>query len=400
MKRAVDKIGKRQRAKTGWHRLITGAFCLCMLFGLATVTPVAAESHDTTPGNPVWTPAGGPPEGFDWIQLTSGEWLKGDFKVLYNDSLEFDSEELDLLNLDWEDVQQVRCHARQSIRIEEPGTVYGGFNLGKSVKTVEGVLRIEGDLIFIDTGEGVMEFDRSSLISIAPNKSTELGFWSAEITLSIDISAGNTEQLNYSAYANANRRTSKTRFFIDYRGIFDQTQGIETANSQRVNSYLDVFSTRRFFWRPIFAEYFRDPFANIANRGTVGAGVGYHIIDTSVTDLVISPGIAYIGTQYDSTEPDEDETISTPALVVSTGFDTELTDKIDFYVHYKFNIVNQESGTYTHNAKAGLEIELTRRIDLDLIFVWDRTQDPQPTSDGSVPEQDDLYSFCGITFKL
>ena len=204
-----------------------------------------------------------------------------------------------------------------------------------------------------------MEFDRSSLISIAPNKSTELGFWSAEITLSIDISAGNTEQLNYSAYANANRRTSKTRFFIDYRGIFDQTQGIETANSQRVNSYLDVFSTRRFFWRPIFAEYFRDPFANIANRGTVGAGVGYHIIDTSVTDLVISPGIAYIGTQYDSTEPDEDETISTPALVVSTGFDTELTDKIDFDLHYKFNIVNQESGTYTHNAKAGLEIELT-----------------------------------------
>ena len=396
----MDKKGKRQRTKTGWHRLITGAFCLCMLCGLATVTPVAAESHDTTPGSPVWTPAGVPQDGFDWIQLSSGEWLKGNFKVLYNDSLEFDSDELDLLNLDWEDVQQVRCHARQSIRIEEPGTVYGGFNLGKSVKTVEGVLRIEGDLIFIDTGEGVMEFDRSSLISIASGKSTELDFWSAEITLSIDISAGNTDQLNYSAYANAKRRTSTTRFFIDYHGIFAQTQGIETTNTQRSNSYFDIFSTRRFFWRPIFAEYYRDPFANITNQVTVGTGVGYHIIDTSVTEWLISPGIAYVGTQYESREPGEDETTSTPALVVSTEFDTALTDKIDFNVNYKINVVNKDSGTYTHNATAGLEIELIRHIDLDLSVVWNRTQDPEPTSDGSVPEQDDLYFFCGITFEL
>ena len=78
----------------------------------------------------------------------------------------------------------------------------------------------------------------------------------------------------------------------------------------------------------------------------------------------------------------------------------ESTCQIDFNVNYKFNVVNKESGTYTHNAKAGLEIELTGRIDLDLSVVWDRTQDPQPTSDGSVPEQDDFYFFCGITLEL
>lgn len=31
--------------------------------------------------------------------------------MLYNESLEFDSDELELLKFDWEDIQQVICHA-------------------------------------------------------------------------------------------------------------------------------------------------------------------------------------------------------------------------------------------------------------------------------------------------
>jgi hypothetical protein len=95
----MDRKKQRQRTKIGWQRLLTRVFCLCMLCCLATVAPVEGESQNTTPGSPVWTPAGALPEGFDWIQLTSGEWLKGELKVLYNDSLEFDSDELDLLKL-------------------------------------------------------------------------------------------------------------------------------------------------------------------------------------------------------------------------------------------------------------------------------------------------------------
>ena len=49
---------------------------------------------------------------FDWIQLTSDEWLKGDLESLYDGKVEFDSDELDLLVLDWEDVKKVR-HTRE-----------------------------------------------------------------------------------------------------------------------------------------------------------------------------------------------------------------------------------------------------------------------------------------------
>ena len=49
-----------------------------------------------------WLPPEPRPEKFDWIQLKSGEWLKGKLEVLYDRKLEFDSDELDELTFDFE----------------------------------------------------------------------------------------------------------------------------------------------------------------------------------------------------------------------------------------------------------------------------------------------------------
>ena len=42
---------------------------------------------------------------FDWLQFTSLELLKGEIKNLYDDKLEFESDELDTILIDWEDVK-------------------------------------------------------------------------------------------------------------------------------------------------------------------------------------------------------------------------------------------------------------------------------------------------------
>jgi len=60
------------------------------------------------------------PDKFDWIQLTSGEWLKGEFIALYDDALEFDSEELEELTLDWEDVRVIRTARVVQVRFKAP----------------------------------------------------------------------------------------------------------------------------------------------------------------------------------------------------------------------------------------------------------------------------------------
>ena len=59
-------------------------------------------------------------------------------------------------------------------------------------------------------------------------------------------------------------------------------------------------------------------------------------------------------------------------------------------------IVNRESGTYLHHFVPAFETELTKWLDLDLSFVWDRIQDPEPNSDGTVPKKDDYYLILSL----
>ena len=349
--------------------------------------PNVSESENTPPGSPSWIPPSALPEKFDWIQLISGEWLKGNLKVLYDDKLEFDSVKMELLELDWEDVKQVIGHKIFSVRFEGPTTVVG-------------ILRVTENKVIVTVGKEKQEFERNQLVSITYGEPKEIGYWSAKISLGLDVREGNSDQINYSASADAQRRTSESRFSIDYLGVFNKAEGVETANSQRISSYYDILKTRKFFWRPVFGEYFRDPFSNIQNRVTVGTGIGYHIINTSKTQWDITPGLAYQYTQNVSVEAGQDTDNSTPALAVGTNYETKLTKKIDFNASYRFNIVNQESGRYTHHAVAAIEIKLTRMLDLDLSFVWDRIQDPEPAADGRVPDQDDFYVFFGIGFEL
>ena len=79
-------------------------FCLCAIsccFLAVDLDFCAAQQNDSSVGsetgtknermeNNPWQPPAPPPDEFDWIQLTSEEWLKGELKVLYEEKLEFD----------------------------------------------------------------------------------------------------------------------------------------------------------------------------------------------------------------------------------------------------------------------------------------------------------------------
>ncbi len=41
-----------------------------------------------------------PNDGYDWLRLTSGEWLRGELIGVFNDEVEFDSDILDELTID------------------------------------------------------------------------------------------------------------------------------------------------------------------------------------------------------------------------------------------------------------------------------------------------------------
>ena len=129
-------------------------------------------------------------------------------------------------------------------------------------------------------------------------------------------------------------------------------------------------------------------------------GLGYTLIDTSKIDWEINGGLAYQTTQFDDVPDDALDSADTPAAVFGTLYDHEITKSIDFVFDYRFFIVNEESGTYTHHLLTGLEFELTSLLDFDITLVWDRIQDPRENSDGTFPEQDDFRLTFGLGFDF
>jgi len=337
-----------------------------------------------------------PQDEFDWIQLTSGEWLKGELKDIYNDQVEFDSDKLDATTFDMEDVKQIRGHGIKGVHLQDSDPAGNSQLEAPEPFTVYGELLIIEDKVIV-TSDGVrQEYDRSDLIDIVSGKGRERQYWSAKISIGLNYTRGNTDEDDLSTSIDIRRRTSATRFVLDYLVNYSRTSGVDTVDNNRLNAYFDIFKTRKYFWRPVFGEYFRDPFQNIDGRYTAGTGMGYHIINTAKTEWDATAGVAYQGTQFTSVQAGQDLNISTPVLSISSLFETDLTKKIDFSFKYSFNIGNEESGGYTHHLITTLETELTSWLDFDISFVWDRVKNPTASADGTVPEPDDYR----LTFSL
>jgi putative salt-induced outer membrane protein YdiY len=291
------------------------------------------------------------------------------------------------LTLDWEDVKHVETHIPGSAHIEDHGRVYGFFEINQKK-------------IIVTNGDDVKEYDRSRLVSFITGGEEEMDYWSAKITLGLIVRSGNTDQVDYNAKANIRRQTSFSRFILDYIGNISNTKDVETINNHRVTATSDRFKTRQFFWRPIFGEYYSDKFSNIDSRITVGTGLGYTIIDTSRTDWDVAGGPGYQQTRFISVLPGENIKESTPALVVGTTYDFEVTKKIDFLFDYNITWVNSSSGGYTHHMVTTLESEITGSFDFDISFVWDHISEPTAADDGTVPLSDDYRTTLGISYEF
>lgn len=347
----------------------------------------AASEKDSTKTAKAWIPTA---EKFDWVQLTSNEWLKGEIKGMYKDSLEFDSDKLDLLDIDWDDVKILRSHRVNNINIEGVGAT-------------SGVLEVTDDSLQIVNDYENQTYDRSKLISFAPGGKRERDLWAIKATLGLDLRQGNTDQVDYTARANIKRRGSTSRFLMDYIGNISKTNGgdgslVETINNHRLNASYDYYKTRYFFYTPVFAEYYRDPFSNIDSRVTLGTGLGYTVIDDGKTELSFAGGPAYVKTEFVSVSAGENTSESTPAAVLKTNYDFELTKTIDFIARYNIQVGNEASGGYTHHIILTVESEISGALDFDTSFIWDRTAHPTQAADGTTPEPNDYRITFGISY--
>ncbi|MCP4901823.1 MAG: DUF481 domain-containing protein [bacterium] len=357
-----------------------------LILALPVVVALLASSVYAAESAADWQPPPPMPDEFDWVQLTSGEWLKGEIIAMYEEKLEFDSDKLDLQSIKWKDIKQLRSAGRMRVAFED-----GDIERGQ--------ILVDGQTIRF-LGDEERQMPRSEILSIITGAPREIENWTVKASLGANLRKGNSEQTEATTRVVIIRRSAVNRVNFDYLASFNQTEGIKTADDQRLTMGWNRYVSRKTFWTPLFGEWYRDPFSNIGNKWSLGAGLGYELVDTPQITWKIEGGLSYQETQFDSVADGEPTTASTPGLVFSTTYDHELTGWLDFNFDWRFNFVNEESGTYTHHLVTGLEFELTKILDLDITLIWDRIENPQEDADGLVPLQDDYRLVTSIGFEF
>jgi len=345
---------------------------------------------------------------YDWLQLTSGEWLKGKLDMIYNDTVEFNSDEFDDQIFELEDVKRIRTCGKQRVRIEKSRIHFSSFrdyragNLIKSVEVVEkvGMVELNGDDLRITDGDEDMLIHRNQIITVVRKADQELDRWSGEISINVTAASGNSERLDTVTRIGVKRRTARSLVKFDYTGNYSVAFDETLAENQRLNVAYDLFVTSRTYLQIVGGEVLSNPISNIRLQYSVSTGAGYYLINTTKTKWRTGLGGGYQKTDYKTVLPGEPGDSSSPFLGFLTVFDMEVTSEIDFYYEYTMRWLNEESGLYTHFMLATLSFELTEDLDLDFGLSWDRIQEPTIDADGLLPEQDDYKLTVGLSYEF
>jgi len=329
-----------------------------------------------------WRPLPPDDKDNDWIQLKSGEWLKGRLRGMQDRKVDFISDELDDQEFDWKDIYQVRSPRTISVLFNDRQTASGPVTITREQVVVESLVPVVRP--------------RNELDSLTPGGKTELSLWSGKVSIGLTLRAGNTEQVDYTAQLHLQRRTPATRLSLDYIGNVSSVDQVQSANNHRVNSEFDLWLSRRFYLLLPAAEYLQDRFQNIDSRITGGVGVGYDLIDRRNLNWNITAGPAYQHTVFHSVESGEASEKGNAALTFGSKFDWDITKRIEVILEYRGQYTSKEVGETTHHAVTTFSLDLTRRLDLDVSFIWDRVNNPKPASDGAVPKPDDFRLVVGL----
>lgn len=319
---------------------------------------------------------------FDWVKLVSDEWLKGDIVSMYDETLEFESDELDTQTIDFEDVAELRSRQWQSIRMFD-GTID------------EGYLVLKDGQLSLTKGGVTTHYEPSNLLSIASSGKNERDLWDGYINLGINLRGGNTVQVDYTFAAGAQRRSASSRLKIDYTADYsryedqDTNEKKVTANSDRLTASYDWFFNPKIYFRAVDFEYISDEFLNLDYRIHYGIALGYHLIDNSRTTWDVNAGPSYQKSKYIDVQVSESDNEKSFGLTLGTNFTYEVTSDIDYDAAYSVQMVDEASGDTIHHFQTGLEVELANDFDLDLTLYVDHTESPKPNSDGVIPDKSD-----------
>jgi putative salt-induced outer membrane protein YdiY len=362
------------------NRIALVAFILITVCPCFSSGPACAQDQ-------LWAPPPPSEKEKDWIKTSSGEWLWGTIKLMRDESLQFDSEELDEVTIDWADIAEIRS-SRVMTYVMTDGNLLAGTAVFKN------------DLLQVNTNKGLQGVSRQQIHSILEGKPTEINYWSLNVGADLIARGGNTNQKETGGRIFIRREAARSRIDLRYQGNYSKVDDIETVRNNRLNAEWKLFLSRRFFLTPIKGELYQDKFKNIDMQSTISAGVGYFLNRNSKADWFVELGGGYQKTQYVSVEPGEADSESNGSIPFRTTLETDLTKTIELDAEYGIQIgIGHEANTIQHTFIL-FEIDIIGNIDLSTSFTWDHVSQPKTNAEGITPKKDDVTLAFGLSIDL
>ncbi len=392
-------LAPRQPSRRDRTRRAASAAVLATLLQACAGLPSLPRTPDLSDGGddilslpaatePVPQGAGAVPldDGADWIQLKSGEWLRGQLLRIRDGLLEFDSDELGERSFDTAKVSQIRTASPQIVVTPDS-------------KSLRGKLALQGDQVWV-AGEQTVQLGREDIFASLAFDGVNPVDWAGKLTLGATLRSGNTSQNDFTAFAELVRETARTRWISSYNGTLSEAQSVETNNNHRLRSAYDLSVTRRLFLTLPKVEAYVDRFQNLEYRLTASLPIGYELLDTARHDWRVSLGPAYQLTQFDTVLAGQDQQDGTFAATVSSQYAWDVTDSVDFEFDYAITTPLPDTEEYNHNLVLRVSVDLVANLQLDIAFVWDRVNAPISDGGGVLPEPDDYRTTIGLGWSF
>lgn len=357
--------------------------CVCALLALAACS--TTKPPPAPPSKPLeqWQPPEPNPKDWDWVKVDTGEWFKGDIKAMRRDKFEFDSDKIDDVNFDWDDVKELRSPRKNTV-----------VKTDKSI--VVGTVFLKDDTVAMKTEDGeTVRFPRGEVLSLLPGEDRESNYWQGKFSFGFTGRTGNVDQVEVQSKLFVRRASPLSRLDFNYIGNFGELEGVTNVDNQRIDARLDLFVSPRWYITAAAVQAYRDSFQNIALQVTPSVGAGYLAIDKPKLTWELGGGAGWRFTEFESGAPGDD----TPVAIFTTKLDWDITSDIEFIFSYNISIGSPPNDNIQHLV-ATFEIDLFKDIDLDITFQWDRVGEPRPEADGTVPQKSDVRVSLGLTWDF
>lgn len=355
-----------------------------MLFAFLAIVSTSVNAEDIQ-RSPIWLKKS---IKYDWLQLTSGEWLKGDIHSLYNGVLTFDSDKLGIQEIEWEDIDVLKSSQEMTVLLNSGGALKGILTVAR------------GEILIELDSSNVSRWSSSEIISIAPFKSGLFSRWQAKIGASTNIRHGNSEQNDLMLKFSLKHRGVRTRILLDAMASEGEVDDEKVEKNERVSSSLDWFLSKRWFLRPLQLSYFSDAFQNIETRINYSAAVGYYLYDNDNVDWDVYIGPGYQYTKYDAVLAGTERDKETAITAFGTLLSINATDDIDFDIHYQGIAMSEQLGKLSHHLDIGLSVDIFANLDLDVHYILDYLDKPSPDEEGIIPEKRDSELVIGLSLEF